>query len=178
VEGLRRKHRLIMGWWKVLSLLVLIGCVYAADPVINLTDETHDDFLKEHELVIVDYFASWCGWSKKLAPQFKSAAIQAASELAKPVHFTKVDCANKTLNSKTCKKQGIRGFPTVFPFRNGKREAEILVGPSAKSILLNYARKMHRDEVLQFDQAPSAASSTHKCLLKDEMKWRKINKAG
>ena len=48
-----------MGWWKVLSLLVLIGCVYAADPVINLTDETHDDFLKEHELVIVDYFASW-----------------------------------------------------------------------------------------------------------------------
>ena len=42
-------------------------------------------------------------------------------------YVIQVDCTNKALNGKACRQEKIRGYPTVLPYRNGKRLREIFL---------------------------------------------------
>jgi protein disulfide-isomerase-like protein len=83
--------------------------------VMVLTDKNFDEELAKHELLLVEFYAPWCGHCKKLAPEYEAAA-EVLSKNDPPIALAKVDATQeKTLSERF----GIQGFPTLFWFKNG-----------------------------------------------------------
>ncbi|KAJ5524864.1 hypothetical protein N7494_011514 [Penicillium frequentans] len=102
----------------ILSLLgVTAAASSAADTdsattnVISLTTDTFDDFVKEHELVLAEFFAPWCGHCKALAPKYEDAATELKD---KNIPLVKVDC---TVEEELCRTYEVDGYPTLKVFR-------------------------------------------------------------
>ena len=108
-----------------LAAVFLSVCV--ASDVLDLTTDNFDTTLTENPVVLVEFFAPWCGHCKTLAPKFD----QAAAQLKGIAPLAKVDC---TAQEQVCSRFGVRGYPTVKLFRDGQpteygaaREVEAIV---------------------------------------------------
>jgi len=99
----------------ILSLSVVSAEVTVDEGVLVLTDANFDEELAKHEFLLVEFYAPWCGHCKSLAPEYVKAAKRLA-ENNPPYHIAKVDA---TENKVLAEKHGIKGFPTLFFFRNG-----------------------------------------------------------
>nr|WP_124949259.1 thioredoxin TrxC [Sulfuriferula thiophila] len=86
---------------------------------VDLNTSNFDRFISRNELpVLVDFWASWCGPCKMMAPTFK----QVGAELAPKVRFAKVETeAEQTLAAR----YQIRSIPTLILFKNGKEHARM-----------------------------------------------------
>lgn len=81
----------------------------------HLTDDSFDDFVKEHDSVLVMFYAPWCGHCKAMKPSYMDAAEELANKNVRGV-LAAVDC---TKQKSLAEKFEIRGFPTVKYFRKG-----------------------------------------------------------
>ncbi len=91
--------------------LVGAAAVAAASDVHDLKKDTFNDFIKEHDLVLAEFFAPWCGHCKALAPEYEEAATTLKE---KDIPLVKVDCTEEV---ELCKDYGVEGYPTVKVFR-------------------------------------------------------------
>jgi len=111
------KMRLLLS---VLSLFSAIGA-YAVDipkdgGVLVLTEDLFEEALEQHDPLLVEFYAPWCGHCKKLAPEYESAATTLAAE-DPPLYVAKVDATEERDLAET---YGIKGFPTLKMFSGGK----------------------------------------------------------
>ncbi len=80
---------------------------------VALDDMRFDRFVARSELpVVVDFWATWCGPCRAMAPQFE----QAARQLKGQVVFAKVDSDASPASSS---RLTIRSIPTLVLFKNG-----------------------------------------------------------
>ena len=86
--------------------------------MVELTDSNfEEEVLDSEEMVLVEFFAPWCGHCKNLAPHW----AQAATELKGKVKIAALDATEHTV---TASRYGIRGYPTIKMFPAGKKDGE------------------------------------------------------
>ncbi|MBE6312521.1 MAG: thioredoxin [Bacteroidales bacterium] len=81
--------------------------------VLEITDEKFDEVLKSDKLVVVDFWAEWCGPCRMMS----SIVDELAEDFADKCVVGKVDC---DANPEVCNKYGIRNIPTILFFKNGE----------------------------------------------------------
>jgi thioredoxin len=82
------------------------------DAIEHLTEDTFEAAANRPGLTVIDFWASWCGPCRAMAPQFERAAA------LRPQHrFAKVDVDAEPALAAT---YGIRSIPTLMVLRDGK----------------------------------------------------------
>jgi thioredoxin 1 len=93
---------------------------------VELSDSTFEDqVIKSETPVLVDFWASWCGPCRMLAPVVEDIASSYAGRL-------KVGKVNVDENQEITMKYGIRSIPTLILFKDGKA-VEQIIGAVPKS---------------------------------------------
>ncbi len=93
----------------------------------QLTDNDLADVLSSKGLIVIDFWAEWCGPCKKISP----IVDELASEYEGDVDIYKCDVDE---NSEVCEKFGIRNIPTLIFLKNGE-VVDKHVGTATKSQL-------------------------------------------
>ncbi len=73
-----------------------------------------DTIIKSEKPVLIDFFATWCGPCKMLAPILK----EVKDSLGERVSILKIDVDK---NQGIASKYQVRGVPTLILFQNGKQ---------------------------------------------------------
>jgi thioredoxin len=90
----------------------------------HMTDKNFDDTIKSNKLVLVDFWASWCGPCRALAPTIE----QMAQEYAGKALIAKL---NVDENPEKAECFQVFSIPTMIVFKDGC-EVERMVGLCAK----------------------------------------------
>ena len=77
------------------------------------SDENFDDIVKSNSLVVVDFWAEWCGPCKMISPTIEALA----KEYADKTLFLKIN-VDKCPN--IASRFGIMSIPTIMIFKEGK----------------------------------------------------------
>lgn len=101
--------------------------------VIHITDSTFDQTIKNEGLVLVDFWAPWCGPCNFLAPILDELAEQMGDKIT-------IAKLNVDENPVTAGKFGILSIPTLKLFKNGI-EVETRVGVQPLDELKNMVNK-------------------------------------
>ena len=84
--------------------------------LVHATAETLESLIQENKIVLVDFFATWCGPCRMIAPLIEQVAIDEEQELAT--------------------QYGIESIPTVILFKDGK-PINVEVGAHQKDFYAN-----------------------------------------
>ncbi len=97
---------------------------------VDVTDATFDaDVLQSSKTVVVDFWASWCGPCKMVAPVLDEIAGEHAEKLT----VAKLDI---DANPETARNFQVMSIPTMIVFQDGKPVKQI-VGAKPKAALLS-----------------------------------------
>jgi thioredoxin reductase (NADPH) len=112
----------------------------------DITAEEFNDTINDNDIVLVDFWATWCGPCRAFAPTFK-----ASSEKHPDVVFAKVDTEAEHALAAAAQ---IRSIPTLMAFKKGKlvfNQAGALP-PQALEQLVQQVKEFDIDAALK-DQA-------------------------
>ncbi|NWY67588.1 PDIA2 isomerase, partial [Erithacus rubecula] len=96
---------------------VLSDEIKEEDNVLVLHEHNFARALSEHQLLLVEFYAPWCGHCQQLAPAFAQAAAELRNE-SSPARLAKVDATAQTA---LATEFGITSYPTLKLFRDGNR---------------------------------------------------------
>ena len=94
----------------------------------------YDSLVKSHPLVLVDFYATWCGPCKMMIPVFE----QLKEDLGDKVKVIKIDTEK---NQRLSQKMNIKSIPTMVLYRYGKivwQQPGVMQLPQLKQQLKKY----------------------------------------
>ena len=122
---------------------------------IDINADSFEKTITDNEIVLVDFWADWCGPCKRFAPIYDKA-----SEQHEDITFAKLDTdANQALSGQL----GIEGIPTLMAFREGVlvfNQAGALPGPALQEVI-DAVKGLDMEKVHQDVAALQAQHSEH-----------------
>ena len=119
------------------SLLAGAKALYSAKSDVVQVDKSRDfrqRVLNEDGLVIVEFYAPWCGHCKNLAPEWDKAA----TALKGVVNVVAVDATSND-GQQLAGQYGVQGFPTIKAFGKDKTKPKDYNGQRTASAIVDYA---------------------------------------
>jgi thioredoxin 1 len=117
---------------------------------IDISGENFESTITDNDIVLVDFWADWCGPCKRFGPIYEKS-----SEQHSDVVFAKLDTdANQQLSGQL----GIEGIPTLMAFREGVmvfNQAGALPGPALEQVV-SAVKELDMDDVRAQIQAQHA----------------------
>jgi thioredoxin 1 len=96
---------------------------------ITLTDQNFNEMVGKHTLLIVDFWAPWCGPCRMVSP----VITELSQELAGKAVFGKLNVDENPMIASTF---GIQSIPTIAIFKNGKA-VDGIIGAASKSHIMS-----------------------------------------
>ena len=93
-----------------------------------IKEDEFEDVLKQNKVVLVDFFANWCGPCRMLAPILEEVKAESNGKF----EIVKVDVDE---SEKLARRFGILSIPTMIIFQDGS-EAEKIIGLRDKDSIL------------------------------------------
>ncbi|KAI9484602.1 thioredoxin-like protein [Zychaea mexicana] len=126
------------------TFAALTNNVLADDSNVVVLDQANfDKEVMKQDLMLVEFYAPWCGHCKALAPEYDSAATTLKED---DIKLGKVDC---TVNQDLCQEYEVRGYPTIKVFRNG--ETADYKGARKADGIVSYMQKQAAPAVTDLD---------------------------
>ncbi|MBQ3047563.1 MAG: thioredoxin [Clostridia bacterium] len=97
--------------------------------ILHTNTEEFDNTLKQSQVVLVDFYATWCGPCKMLSPILENVA----EELPENASIAKLDIDDSL---EVAKQFNVMSVPTMIIFKDGK-EVDRLVGLRQKDQILD-----------------------------------------
>ena len=94
---------------------------------VELTDANFQETVSSHHLMVVDFWAPWCGPCRVVSPVLE----QLAAEMAGEATFGKLNVDD---NPATSQQFQIQGIPTILIFKDGE-PVDGLVGAAPKQMI-------------------------------------------
>lgn len=85
---------------------------------IKFTDDNYSEYLEQDKLVVIDFWATWCGPCQRLAP----IIAQVAEEYEGKAIIGKYNAEN---NEELLERFGVRNVPTILVIKNGEIQDRI-----------------------------------------------------
>ncbi|MFC2154159.1 thioredoxin [Candidatus Altiarchaeota archaeon] len=95
--------------------------------VVELTEESFDEFVKSSPVAVVDFWAPWCGPCKMIEPIVE----ELAEEYGGKAVFGKT---NVDENREKAVEHGIMSIPTLLVFKDGEKVDQIIGAVPKESI--------------------------------------------
>ena len=91
--------------------------------IINLNQNQFQNLLNEGKTVLVDYWAPWCGYCRRIAPAYEKLAQERDD-----IIFAKVNIDEEPLLANDA---NIEVIPTLVLYKDGKA-ADFVIAPNSK----------------------------------------------
>ena len=94
---------------------------------ININKEQFEAFISQDKPVLVDFWAPWCSYCRRIAPAYEKVAEQSGNEIV----IAKVNIDEEPL---LANQERIEVIPTLVLYKNGKAVGSIVAPESKASI--------------------------------------------
>ncbi len=94
---------------------------------LEITDSNFNEVIENNNIVLIDFWAEWCGPCRMIAPMIEDLA----NEYEGKAIIGKLDVDN---NQESSIKYGVRSIPTLLVFKNGEM-VDRHVGAVPKEVL-------------------------------------------
>ena len=94
---------------------------------ININKEQFEQFISQDKPLLVDFWAPWCSYCRRIAPAYEKVAEQSGSEIV----VAKVNIDEESL---LAHREHIEVIPTLILYKNGKAIGSIVAPESKASI--------------------------------------------
>jgi thioredoxin 1 len=98
----------------------------------NISEKRFQELMNEGKAVLVDYWAPWCGYCRRIGPAYDRIADQFSGELE--VVKVNIDEAMDL-----ARREQIEVIPTLVLYRDGKALASV-VAPESKAAIEEFIR--------------------------------------